>query len=240
MTEDQNRAIIEKIRKLAAKASCDATTEAEASAFASKVQEMLAAHNLDASILDDSDEDAREIDKEQMPVMYNDPWRRLLALRVAQLYFCSMYSSERYDERTHRMRPAIYFVGRAHNRAIALSMYDYLQSTVVRLSREYSRERADQLGFQRGCGVRLAERCQELHRLHAKPEVKHAPGSGLPALYQSENELIEDFKKNLGLVSISNRTRLDGAAAVAGGRAAEGISLGAQVGNSSMRGRMLA
>jgi hypothetical protein len=237
MTNDQNKAIIDKIRKLAAKASCEATTEAEASAFASKVQEMLAAHNLDASILNDSDED--EIDTEQMPVMYNDPWRRSLARDVARLYFCDVYSSERYDEKTHRMRPAIYFVGRAHNRAVALSMYGYLQSTVVRLSREYSRERADQLGFQRGCGMRLAERCSALHKLHAKPEVRHPEGSGLPALYQTEDKLVQEFNKTLGLESTRIRTDVSGEAAAAGGRAAERISLGAQVGAGSARGRML-
>ena len=254
--------IISKIRKLQAKAQ-GTNNEAEAAAFAAKVQQMLLEHNLDASELDKPTE--VEFDIEDMGANRTGKhWRASLAYATARYYMCAMYSSG------HRGNKAIFYVtGKAHNRAIAISMYDYLVKTVRRLANEHARavakDYADNLAeyrsmgidypkeppnlkmlrgdFDKGCCLALADRLDKLRRemIDRKP-TKQDPDNKLPALFKNEQQLATEFMHqrvpNLGHRQ-SRGIKEKGGAMNAGRAAAKNISLNNQLRGSSTSGRLL-
>lgn len=221
--------IVDKIRKLLAKAGDSATTEAEAAAFAAKAHELMMAHEL-------SEEDVVEVEdvdviKDGLDVKYAEPWRRFLADSVAQYYLCTFISSKAWDASSQKMRPRLLFLGRRARVAIVKEMYLYLEAACVRLAKSYSKDREMQLAFERGCGVGLSNRLDKLTKDAKAPPVTGGT-SGVPALYQNAAEEIMPL-----LASMNVKQRLS---AVKGGmgfgdgmRAAANVSLGPQVGSSS-------
>lgn len=218
--------IIDMIRNLQAKAMDASLSEAEAAAFANKVQELLTQHNLDhIDPHTEEDEKANVIEEEAYGGFYISPWRALLAHATATFYFCKVYSritSKRFEND----KKTIVFVGKEHNRAISISMFAYLQATVVRLSKEHSTKRGDQLAFERGCGIALSNRIHaEFEKLQRVPNMT----SGIPALYKTELQLVDDFLAKMQLRNDKRKYDVNSQAARAGMDAAKTISLNNQL-----------
>lgn len=227
--------LIDKIRALKAKAE-KTDNEHEAAAFAAKVQELLTKHNLHISDVEIDDEEQEDMERVTYDPRYTDPWRRVLCGATARLYMCDIYMDYMWDDKKQKTKTVVVFVGRPHNIVVAQEMFEYLVATTLRLAREYGRgDRKAQLGFERGCGLRLADRMEALRaeqtRGTPKRDVAGNPGN-LPALYMDEAEQIAKIFEGLGLKTKSNRTKLNGHSA-AGAEAAEGVSLNTQVGGRS-------
>jgi len=252
MSEDT---IIRRVRALLAKAK-STDNEHEAAAFAAKAAEMLQTHNLDlASIERSAGEQGEAVSEVRLNWRYCDPWRKSIARACAELYFCKIYRHhivEQNKKGTWTYRWGITIVGKPHNAAVAESMIEYLIGTTLRLMREYSSVRAEQLPFARGCGERLAARLREMEREakrksaaatgHATVRAAEEAGSGnLPALYKTELELVESHMETLGL----EKGRRSAGSDLSGHHAAEGIaagntvSLAPQVGDGTCTSRML-
>jgi hypothetical protein len=231
---DNLSGIVEKIKKLQAKANDSATTEAEAMLFAAKVQELLTAHNLDGAVLDNSEEDekANIIEQEQYGGSYQYPWRGTLAHQVGKLYFCKVFNDISYGDNPYGNRKkTLTFVGKKHNRAIAISMFQYLDSCVSRLARAHYNDRSDLLAFERGCGLRLAARVAEKYKeLNNRYNV--TVDSRLPVLYKTEMDLVDAHLQKLHFTTNKRKYDLNSSAAREGARAGDTISLDGQISGS--------
>lgn len=215
--------IIEKIKKLNAKATDKATTEAEAALFMQKVQEMLAEHNLDMTTID-VEEDKAPIDEEDIETPYaHIKWRSTLLTMVAKLYFCEAY------RKTADKKFVI--AGKSHNRIVAVSMYNYLCATVVRLSRDFSSDTNKRYHFEKGCGYRLTQRVFDEFEKVREPVQTNNPHN-LPALYKTELALVADFLADKGLVDARRKKTSYNQDAYAGYKAANSVSLNNQVSGS--------
>lgn len=235
--------ILEKIRKLNAKAQDNSVTEEEAALYAQKVAELLQRHNLTEAALAVEDRLNDPVTEDRMQNgKTNDPWAKSLASVVAELYFCDVYL------RSLNGKTKICFVGKPHNIEIAMSMTDYLIKTIGRLASAYANSPDAKMdfnwtftrarnGFERGAGGRLYWRIRDMIRAQNR-EAPQRSASGnpanLPALYQDEKKLVDVYLKSLGLRAGRGRgSDTSGNHAARGRAAADGISLGAQVGSKS-------
>lgn len=237
-----HEALIERIRKLKAKAEDPATTEEEATLFATKVAQLLAQHNLDEAALEgEAPEDFVEDDIVNWKT--GDTWTQLVATGVAKLYFCDTYLM--IQKRSQRTR--IIFVGKKHNVEIAKSMASYLINTIGRLATEYAHSPAAKAdwnythgkarrGFERGAGARIWTRLHKMYEqqaYNAEPKRSEAGNpSNLPALYEDEATALKVHMDRLEIPDPSPNKggiSLDGGHAQAGMRAADDISLQGQV-----------
>jgi hypothetical protein len=232
-------AIIELISNLNAKAKDKGTTEEEAANFAAKVQELLAKHNLDESVLLTKEEKKARapVGHEDVSTPYQNKWRKHLANSVGEMYFCR-YVFVKYDDKTFAQR----FVGKAHNRVVAVGMFQYLEATVVRLSKEYGRKLPKsytlsekneyRYEFEKGCGMQLA--CRIRLEINAAKEGKKANVGNLPALYSTELAIVDEQREDDGRTQTKNtKTKLKGEAAYAGILAANDITWNSQINGSA-------
>lgn len=230
-----NTKVVDLIKKLLAKANDPSVTESEALQFAAKAQELLESHNM--SFLDVPADDASSpIDLEQWAPTYGgDTWRQAVAVSAARVYMCKLLTSkmEVVNSRGKRVvRMAYILVGRESSRAVAKSMIDYLFATAIRLSMAYSpKDQTARRLFERGLGLRLCTRLNELHAAHATaPE--GAPKGNLPALYASEADLVQSWigaNMAVGKTRSFKPVRIDRTHSEAGRAAADTISLDSQV-----------
>jgi hypothetical protein len=236
MTQDKIKALLDKIRKLKNKAEDSATTEAESLAFAAKVAELLAQHGLEEAQLEVKDQEAVEHERELMKSWETSGSRRVLAWAVCRLYM--VYAIR------HPQQKQWTLVGRKHNIIMVKDMMDYLVKTVLRLGRDYGKERpgADITDFKRGCFMRIAERIEELRmqQIRAAQPAYTAQGNpgNLPALYANELELSKKYYAahfGGGRLRTSTTRVKQGWDAMAGRAAGDRVSLSRQVGSG--RGR---
>lgn len=244
--------ILDKVRKLLAKASDPSVTEAEAASYAAKAQEILAAHNLAIS---DVPEVEREdgVEQETIVLRYGETgWRKRIAIETAKLYFCQMVQTKVYDKDADghfvfplRSKRGYIFVGRPHNVAVAIEMTHYLVSTVERLAKAYAKTNGlshrARVEFENGCGERLSNRIYRLWWEQTHPETV-TTGNGLPALYRSEDDLISAFlDSNMKIRRVAVRSgNSDSAHGDAGRAAGDKVSLSPQVAASNRSaGRLL-
>lgn len=244
MTENP---IIDKIRKLRAMAE-GTNNEAEAALFATKVSELLSAHGLSMADISEVDRDD-SLEHEKFEMMYADPWRMSLFRSCCRLYFCDSFQDSWLDEKADKYRKGRTIIGRPHNVIICREMYQYLEATTLRLAKDYARNnptmsetpRALRVGFERGCGVRLAQRLDELYRAQtasgAKRSDKGNPAN-LPALYEDEHKLVKNYmKQNFNLHTLKGRGSSVNRHGQEGMKAANKVSLNQQVQGSA--GRLL-
>lgn len=244
--------LIDRIRKLQAKANDKATTEEEALAFSAKVAQLLAQHNLDEAALDAPEEEDIEEDFIQN-YKTGDKWTQMVSDGVAKLYFCDTYLLIRKD----LQKTKIVFVGKKHNVEVAKSMANYLINTIGRLASDYSysplaaaqpgyTQGKARRGFERGAAARIWTRLHVLYHEQAKakePERKpeagaDRPGSptNLPALYEDEEKLLQEYMKKKEIPDgRASRMDIDGRHSYEGMRAADGISLQGQVEGSTTK-----
>jgi len=221
--QDNNK-IIDKIRKVLALTS--SPNEGEAASAAARVQEMLAKYNLQlGDVIEKKADEAIQIYKGMRTP--SRPWCRQIAVATASLYFCRYYYTFvkegaarkcgyiRYDEH--------YFVGRPHNAAVAMMMFEYLTKTVERLAVAGSKsvpatERTSYMtSFRTACALRLNARIyarltETIKSATRSTEVNGsggAPSSNLPALaslyQQAKQELQEFMDENFSKNSIKEK-----------------------------------
>lgn len=246
MSKTEQEALIERIRKLKAKAEDPSVTEAEAALYAAKVAELLQQYNLSEAAIE-IDEQKEEVGEQTFGIGSSgvNPWAHQLSSMVAKLYFCSVY-----------LRPVPFkqainfvFVGKPHNIDVAKSMFEYLVKTINRLANEYANSPAAMVqpgysfvrarnGFQRGASARMQSRIWVLYKEQAQANKPQRSDKGnpsnLPALYEDEESLIKAYMASLGL-----RNKRGGGSDTSGAHAAQGynragsISMNGQIGGSS-------
>jgi hypothetical protein len=242
--------IIERVRKLLALAQNEGATEHEAALAAEKAQAMLAAHNLSLSdVHEDKDEGTKiEMDREVMTDPM--PWARPLRSAVADLYFCSYVFNvvkQPDPKRTYdgyRAYDRHWYIGERHNILVAQMMSDYLVKTGRRLAYQaskehYGREVASFItSFLNAFAGRM---CQRIADRKAASMARATPvegGTQLPALrslYEQSQDLRKQFiEQEVPGVKPHNRSLLSRSHAghAAGRKAADSVSLDAQVGHS--------
>lgn len=234
---------IARIRALLDKSRDPAASEAEAASAAQAAERLLARHALTMR-----DVDRPDISEHKTGIRYLEPWARNIAVHAARLYGCEPLVTREYATGVSRKtgRPkridyrSVSVYGRAVSAEVAVSMISYLIATVVRLSRDYSSDRRDQLGFQRGCGERVAHRIWELRQeQEQRAERQEGRGDGTSLVVVEQSEARAHLEASMQL-NATRRTQSNtrSRAAHAGWEAGAGIGLGGQVGGDSDR-RML-
>lgn len=231
-----------KIRALMAKANDKSVTEAEAAAYAAKVQELLVKNGLSMSDVKKDDEVERgDVGRQEFAEAWKSPSRKQLLRAVCRFYMCEAigpaYKGGAWN-----------IVGRPHNVAVAVEMTDYLIKTTVRLSNQWARAEPmrNAIDFRKGCMARLCERLNEMRAEQAQQKAEYRPDGNpgnLPALFVSERTAIGLFIKRAmpNVRYTSARPIRGGADGMSAGRsAAAGISLHSQVGGGARGGGRLA
>lgn len=227
--------IIARVRALLERTVQQGATEAEAAAAAQAVERILARHSLTMDeVL------AAPIAGRPSRLRYLEPWVRNMGVQCARYYGCEPYITYvRYTRRGRAGRPdtvdhyrTLVFYGREDATAVAVEMACYLYDTVIRLSRDFSGARAEQLAFQRGAGEKLADRLWSL-RLEQESHAQQPAGvsDGTALVVQQKSEAKNWVEKNLESVKKTLReSNLDSDAAWHGAAAAMQIPLTTQVG----------
>ena len=234
MTEEMDRKIKDRIRKLLAKAR-GTENEAEALAFLQKATEMLQEYNLHEADLGSAEANEPLTHRIISSVDWN-PWWISMIQSLSKLYFGGIFITQEIYK--GKLRRAVAICGRPHNLDIVESMYEYLETTTKRLAAEYSKDRKFRLDFEKGCGMRISSRILSMAKEAIDPPaglVTDETAKNLPALYKTELELASDFI--FGFTG-NNKARRSGhktgSHATAAGRAAgDRVNLGGQIGGSS-------
>lgn len=194
--------IYDTITKLLAKAE-STNSQQEAEALIAKAHELLVKHNLDPEALKKSGEADEKIVVDISGFRYPTPVWRALAFNLSRLYFCQAIINKTWDDNVGRgggIRAEFHFIGREHNAAIARSMFDYLTKTIIRMAQNHTKVRPDQLQFERGCLDGINMRLRDLYLASSNVTADTGDTSGLPALYQNEHVLIEEWiKENMSV-----------------------------------------
>lgn len=240
--------IIDKIRKL--QAMVERGTEAEAIIASEKILEILAKYNLDPHDISAVEANKVEVEGESFIEKYNEQWRRTIIIATAKLYFCKgFYQSWSIPGTVSgRMQSAAKytFIGRPHNRAIAIDMARHLVATVNRLANEGARatipgatstERGRYVNtFRLACSIRLRERINLMIEQAKKGLLRGTDGQNLPALndlYTTEYTLAERWLLGMNIKLTQTKSRagyLDATGIKHGQEAGGRISLQPQVG----------
>lgn len=222
--------LLRKIRLLMAKANDRSIGEAEATAFAEKVQELLLENGLNASDVDLSagNKPAEQVQEHEQHRGGKDflksPARRVLLAAVCKFYMCSYlrWGSER-----------VVIIGKKSNAEVAASMMGYLLDVTIRLSNTYASRQTERVDYRRGCMMRLAERLNEMAAERERAALNQK-GNTLPVLFKNEGALVQEYLKNRGGVRIGRAARVKhGVHAMAGRAAADRVSLSPQVGQGA-------
>jgi hypothetical protein len=237
MSTSKESPLVKRIRALMAMANDKNIGETEAALFATKVQELLAEHGMSmADVRAVNDESVKAHDFGQR---WKSPARKKLLRAVCDYYMCEALSpGDKHDTWT--------IIGRPHNVTVAVEMTDYLIKTVIRMSNEYGKKHGKPGGavidFRRGAMMRLATRLTQKRReITEQKAVWKGPGKAnpgnLPALFSSEQALIDSISETFNPVERPARKLKIGDDAVEGWRAAEDIGLHDQV--TSGTGRLM-
>ena len=241
MIAEARESILRKIRKLLA-LSRGGTTEEEAAEAARVAHELLAAHNLAMSEVEQVEETDRVLDDGTVDGA-RDIWPAQVWSATAQLHFCRyFYTDQRDAGRLIGLRHSV--LGRRHNVEVAKLTALYLVDAVKRLADEAAQavpgdeRRRYRESFRCACGRRLAQRLLELRAASATPDAAATRTTlpALPSLYRSESDANEAMLARLG-IRLGGPVRQDrlthAGGADAGRRAAETISLHRQIGTSA-------
>lgn len=165
---------LDTIRKLLAKANDSSATPEEAAAFATKASQML----IDAGLTEEALEDkTADVGVRVWKARYaEDKWLRWVMVSASPVFMCQLllvkYSkiikSRSTGENKLVTKTAFQLVGRPERTAVLEDVGQYLYTTIVRLAREHSPVRREQLSFMRGAGVAVSQRFDELHKARQK------------------------------------------------------------------------
>jgi len=222
--------LIEKMRKLLA--LTESGNEHEAMNATRKLHSMLAKHNMSMTDLEHEEDN---VGQEEVVQKRCRPWRRTIALGIAQLYFCQYYRIPMGSN------SKFVFVGTEANRTFAAHIYKMVIKTVERESRFESKKMygkevpAFVNGFWTGAMERIWLRCQELINSAKAGTLEDEDGNTLPALINAYElakvEADNWIAENVGnLKSKTNKTRANDAA---------GYSKGTEAGNKVQLSRVI-
>jgi len=223
--------IIAKMKKLLAMAEGTAN-ENEAMSAARQLHAMLAKHNIS---MEDLSSEENPVNKDGIETA-NRPWKRIVASKIAELYFCSFYFQDSYKSgKAHYM-----FVGTEANRTFAIYIFKMIVKVVEKGARVESKKRygKEDCGFVNsfwtGAKTRITERCNELIGAAKAGTLEDEEGNTLPALlstYEQTKITLDAWcSDNLSLSKVSNRTRATNAA---------GYNKGQEAGNRVQLSRTL-
>lgn len=214
--------IIDRVTKLLALSTSN--NEHEASAAAAKAQEILTEHNLRLEDIKTSQK-SPTLPIEQTEILSGNRkiyWRGFIANVIANANFCKAWW----------MGGKMVIAGRAHNVAIALSLYDYLTQTVERLAAEgvkaekqawhsYLRQiegtgiepfaqpnwRRWRSSFITGCSKRLLERIEEQTQRMNSLGIPNTKVTGLACrmAHEREQEAIARWRQEQGITLTRRR-----------------------------------
>jgi hypothetical protein len=189
--------IIDRVRKLYAHAESAQTigNEAEALAFMAKVDELLTAHKLSRSVVEQGQEDDDELGREYLDAVDGSrkgrrvTWVEQLAAAVARAYFCEVVVIGGSN--------TLILVGRESDRQIA----SYVIQKLVRFaqaeeSRQYRRalnKHGFRASFRTAFVLRVATRLRELRQTH---EQDASTGSRYALVRQSSAVEIKAYLRN--------------------------------------------
>jgi hypothetical protein len=181
-------------------------------------------------------EDEIEVGEEIHDVAFTHPWRTIFGGAVAELYFCNVYIKTVAPKTKYtNVKKRMVFVGKPHNREVAISMFLHLESTINRLARERYEGRGDIAAFERGCGLELARRIRD-HVAALRANRVSPSDSRMLALYDTEKKAVKDYTDKLhlqqgGVRKFNTHTE----AAQHGKREAHNISFADQVSANRVR-----
>jgi hypothetical protein len=230
-----NKKIEELIRKLHAKAIDPNISENEAEIFMQKVQELLIENNLSDDVLNSENQEDVPVNREEYPMTVKTSWFGILAKATATLYFSDVIWKTKHTAKgfTIKKDHFLSFVGREHNRKVAIGMFDYFMKTMKRLSREKYDNPAQRNDYIKGFSIRLASRILTEIRKAKDTSVPSSNLGNLPALYNSEAKTVALYMENLH-VKKANKTSIKATnEAMQGYRDAENVSLNNQIDGKS-------
>lgn len=250
--------LLERVRKLLTLATHANTSEAEAAAAMSRVNVILAEHNLSMAEVEVhvGSPTAAEAASGRGHRLKRS-FEKYLWMAAAELNFCdvffmsgSYYAGSKwrgveFDNRSDAKHWAC-VIGKPLNIEVVTLMAEYLISTVNRLARDGAKVVAPasrpnfRKNFRVACSRRVLQRAGQLviQRKRGQQD-EHSKGSNLPALmslYETEQKAVVQFMEDqrIKIRTSKSRVRMDNfLAAEAGRRAAEGISLNQQVTGAS-------
>jgi hypothetical protein len=226
METDRNHAtIMRQIRALLNLTVGRGATEEEASAAASKVQELLLKYQLTMGEVHEAKNPVVEEFRAQKS-RREERWRAALFAVVARTYLCRAMRDFVEDETRYRL------FGRRANVEIALAVYDYLLGAVKRIARVECRGQKASFrnAFCHGMVYRLGQRMRD-SRKHFKEEAPEGTALALLSLEQREEIAISCYFRENRIDSRPGRPFgwVSSEAFDAGRAAAEGVNLDAQV-----------
>lgn len=222
MTQDQSK-IIDKIRKLLNTANDNRGNETERETAMRMALKMLHVHNLEMKDVTDADkkEDREVVFYEEFP----DPFRKVIAHNIAELYMCKFY----HTKVPNKQKLYFHFVGLESNCEVAKEIASFvIRSVYTESQRLQNKEGGGVHGygttFRNAASATIAERCVTM-RAEAEQEAESenaTPGTALvlASLYDQESGYNDKFitdvlqikltPKKPKLVSKSARARAQG------------------------------
>jgi len=234
----QNSKIISKMKKLMAMAEGSAN-ENESMTAARQLQVLLAKHNISMSELDTPEEDKEEIESSYESHKCR-PWKRVVAISIAKLYFCDMYFCRLGNGKSN-----YFFVGTETNRTFAMQIFKMVVSSIEKESRKQSKEiygKEDSSfvnSFWTGAMHRISQRCSDMVEEAKRGEIVDDNGTNLPALvsiYEENNRRITEFLSPVTLKTCTAKTRATNTVGLSrGGKAGDRVQLNRAVGGAAAK-----
>lgn len=245
MKKEDKAKLLDRVRKLIALST--SPNENEAALAAEKAQALLAEHKLSMDEVLKEDSTPVELYHDHTERTDSRPWRRVIGMWCAKMYFTQYYFSFKKELSATRgngyIRYDVHnFVGQEQDVLVAKMLFLYLSATVEQLAtknalRQPVKKRASyRTSFLHGCAQRLSARIHERIEAAKRGEIKTEAGKNLPALldlYQTAEERNNAYlKKQMGRALATHRRRgklnnIDGA--LDGREAADRISLDKQL-----------
>lgn len=247
MNNDEQRKVIDRVRKMLRLSENEGATEGERDNALRMAHATLAKYNLDMAQVGsletkESENRVGEQREKQDEKFYGRPWARQVCNSVAKLFFCYYFYTGNGRMVKHT------FIGRHSNAVTARELSRYLVESIYREAKRFQAERmggsTDKRSFATGAAHKIFERCKKLREEAEKPATS-APGTALvlASLYKKELQLNTDYMKDLGIRlgtgrgSSTNGIGLD--AYSAGAAYGASVSLDRQVGRSTSSTKLI-
>jgi hypothetical protein len=236
MQQNDQERVIEKIKKLLAVVNSTATgngVEHEQETAMRQAHALLAKHNLTmGDVLDEKEDRDLAVIAEEFP----DPYRRVIAIAAANLFFCKFY----WEQVPGKQKYKFCFVGLESNAETAKHMCIYLIQSVSRESDRQRKEQGTSAGwgttFRNAAATRIAARCAAIRadaeadqtlNQSAIPGASNSRALTLVSHYENESKANDDFIEKI--LGINLKTKKLGGKLLDGGAAAKGDAYGRKV-----------
>lgn len=181
----------------------DSANEHEAAIATRRLHALLAKYNLSQLDLN-SDEEFEEYGTDDL-ICDTNPWIRILAKGIAELYFCRCHYSRQGDG----FKPRLFITGSNVNRTFACELVETIVKVIGREARAKSRAEYDGKlvssfvsSFKSGAAGRIFDRCNELKQQAQEGSMQTDEGETLPAMlnvYLQAQSNIEKFYEKAGI-----------------------------------------